>query len=58
LQCEALTWKSGLGAAVSAQVCASGPLPIAGKAEIRSRAAPMGMRVTVSVGWSDFTGLS
>src|SRR5208337_428552 len=38
LQCEALTWKSGLGAAVSTQVCASGPLPIAGKAEIRSRA--------------------
>ena len=46
-----------LGAAVSAQVCASGPSPITGKAEIRSRAAPMGMSVTVSIGWSDFTGL-
>ena len=44
--------------AVSAQVCASGPVPITGKAAIRSRAAPIGMRVTVSMGWSDFTGLS
>ena len=52
-QCEAETG-SGLAAA---HVCASCPRPITGKAVMRSRAAPMGISVTVSVGSSDFTGL-
>src|ERR1035437_9533344 len=33
------------------------PSPITGKVEMRNRAAPIGISVTVSVGWSDFTGL-
>ena len=37
--------------------CASLPWPITGKAVMRSRAAPMGISVTVSTGSSDFTGL-
>src|SRR5205823_10073109 len=36
---------------------ASGPLPIVGKAVIRSRAAPIGIRVMVSSGSSERTGL-
>jgi hypothetical protein len=41
----------------SAHSCALGPVPITGNADIRSRAQPIGINVTVSVGSSDFAGL-
>ena len=55
-QCEADTSTSALGG--SGHGWASGPWPITGKAEIRSRAQPMGMSVTVSTGSDDSIGLS
>ena len=54
-QCEADAMNSGSGG--PAHSCASAPSPMTGSAEMRSRAAPMGMSVTVSTGSADFTGL-
>src|SRR5205809_7563403 len=53
LVCEAVGGGGGL-----VHSLASGPPPMTGKEEIRKRAAPMGMSVIVSNGWSDLMGLS
>src|SRR5262249_37481026 len=53
-----LQWEAETGALLaSVQGRASAPEPMTGKDEIRSRAAPMGTRVTVSIGSSDAAGL-
>src|SRR5215471_12641382 len=52
-QCDAETGNR-LGVVHS---CASGPSPMTGKEVIRKRAAPMGIKLTVSTGSADLTGL-
>ena len=57
---ESPSWQCEADARVSVASfhgCAAGPLPTAGKAVSRSRAAPMGISVTVSTGSSERTGL-